>query len=129
MNKNFISWILIFIVVVSLSNILAGSDGLSGNKINFSDFMRKVNDGEVVQVDIKGNELEGIAKDSSRFFVHLPQYPNLIEKLQEKNVNINSLPLISKSEKIFAGFLGWLPFLIMIGLWLYFAKSASGKGG
>ena len=129
MNKNFISWILIFIVVVSLSNILAGSDGLSGNKINFSDFMRKVNDGEVVQVDIKGNELEGIAKDSSRFFVHLPQYPNLIEKLQEKNVNINSLPLVSKSEKVFAGFLGWLPFLIMIGLWLYFAKSASGKGG
>ncbi|MFZ9469644.1 MAG: ATP-dependent zinc metalloprotease FtsH, partial [Rickettsiales bacterium] len=129
MNKNFISWILIFIVVVSLSNILASSDGLTGNKINFSDFMRKVNDGEVVQVDIKGNELEGIGKDSSRFFVHLPQYPNLIEKLQEKNVTINSLPLVSKSEKIFAGLLGWLPFIIMIGLWLYFAKSASGKGG
>jgi cell division protease FtsH len=47
----------------------------------------------------------------------------------ENNVSINSLPLISKSERMVAGFLSWLPFLIMIGLWVYFAKSASGKSG
>ncbi len=129
MKKNFVSWIGIFLVVMMISNLINGADALSGSKLNFTDFMKKVNEGEVIQVDIKGNELEGILKDGSRFNTHLPEYPNLIEKLQEKSVTINSLPLISKSEKIVAGFLGWLPFLIMIGLWLYFAKSASGKGG
>jgi cell division protease FtsH len=129
MKKNFASWIGIFLVVMMISNLINGADSLSGSKLNFTDFMKKVNEGEVIQVDIKGNELEGILKDGSRFNTHLPEYPNLIEKLQEKSVTINSLPLISKSEKIVAGFLGWLPFLIMIGLWLYFAKSASGKGG
>ena len=129
MKKNFASWIGIFLVVMMISNLINGADSLSGSKLNFTDFMKKVNEGEVIQVDIKGNELEGILKDGSRFNTHLPEYPNLIEKLQEKSVTINSLPLISKSEKIIAGFLGWLPFLIMIGLWLYFAKSASGKGG
>ena len=128
MGKSFLSWVVIFLIMITFSNFIVGSDGLNGNKIVFSDFMKKVNDGEVVQVDIKGNELEGILKDGNRFFTHLPQYPNLVDKLQEKNVAINSLPLVSKSEKIVAGFLGWLPFLIMIGLWLYFAKGAAGKG-
>jgi cell division protease FtsH len=129
MKKNFASWIGIFVVVLMISNLLNGTNNLTGNKLNFSDFMKKVNEGEVVQVDIKGNELEGILKDGNRFNTYLPEYPNLIEKLQEKSVTINSLPLISKSEKLIAGLLGWLPFVIMIGLWLYFAKSASGKGG
>ncbi|MBM3589818.1 MAG: ATP-dependent metallopeptidase FtsH/Yme1/Tma family protein [Alphaproteobacteria bacterium] len=128
MNKNFLSWLLIFFVVMTISNFITGSDGIGGNRLNFSDFMKKVNEGEVVQVDIKGNDLEGIMKDGNRFNTHLPQYPNLVEKLQEKNVAINSLPLVSKSEKIMAGFFSWLPFIIMIGLWLYFAKSATGKG-
>jgi len=129
MKKNFASWIGIFVVVLMISNLLNGTNNLTGNKLNFSDFMKKVNEGEVVQVDIKGNELEGILKDGNRFNTYLPEYPSLIEKLQEKSVTINSLPLISKSEKLIAGLLGWLPFVIMIGLWLYFAKSASGKGG
>ena len=122
MGKSFLSWVVIFLIMITFSNFIVGSDGLNGNKVVFSDFMKKVNDGEVVQVDIKGNDLEGILKDGNRFYTHLPQYPNLVDKLQEKNVAINSLPLVSKSEKIVAGFLGWLPFLIMIGLWLYFAK-------
>jgi cell division protease FtsH len=129
MKKNFASWIGIFVVVIMISNLLNGANSLTGNKLNFSDFMKKVNEGEVVQVDIKGNELEGILKDGNRFNTYLPEYPNLIDKLQEKSVSINSLPLISKSEKLVAGLLGWLPFVIMIGLWLYFAKSATGKGG
>ncbi len=128
MKKNLIIWAVILVAVFAVSTYLDGNNN-SKNNINFSDFISKVENSQVSEVKIKGNDLNGTLKDGSAFYTYLPYYPNLIEKLYEKGVAINSLPLISKSEKITAGLISWLPFLIMIGLWIFFAKGASGKGG
>lgn len=127
-GKNFFVWLIIFVVVMSLSNFIGGLDSASGNKLLFSDFMKKVDSGDVVEVDIKGSDLTGKLKDGSQFYTYLPEYPNLVEKLQDKGVAINAVPLISKSDKFLAGIFGWLPFIIMIGLWIFFARGASGGG-
>jgi len=127
-KKNFLTWLLIFAVVMIISSLL-DSEG-EGNKIVFSDFIKKVDAGEVTKVDIKGNDLAGTLKDGTKFYTYLPQYPNLVEKLEEKGVDINAVPLVSKSDKIIGGILSWLPFVIMIGLWIFFARGAGGgKGG
>lgn len=128
MKKNLIIWAVILVAVFAVSTYLDGNNN-SKNNINFSDFINKVENSQVSEVKIKGNDLNGTLKDGSTFYTYLPYYPNLIEKLYEKGVAINSLPLISKSEKITAGLISWLPFLIMIGLWIFFTKGASGKGG
>jgi len=128
MKKNLIIWAVILVAVFAVSTYLDGNNN-SKNNVNFSDFINKVENSQVSEVKIKGNDLNGTLKDGSTFYTYLPYYPNLIEKLYEKGVAINSLPLISKSEKITAGLISWLPFLIMIGLWIFFAKGASGKGG
>ncbi len=92
--------------------------------------MKKVDAGEVTQVEIKGDDLVGKLKDGKQFYTFLPHYPNLIEVLQEKGVEITAVPLVTKSEKVIAGILGWLPFILMIGLWIFLARGASGaKGG
>lgn len=41
------------------------------------------------------------------------------------------MPLVSKSERIVSGILGWLPFILMIAIWIFFARgmSGGGKGG
>ncbi len=128
-SRNLFTWVIIFTVVMAISNILGGPDGLNGKKLAFSDFIKQVDAGDVVEVEIKGKDLTGKLKDNSQFFTYLPEYPNLIEKLQEKGVEINALPLVSKSEKIIGGILGWLPFILMIGLWIFFARGAGGAGG
>ncbi len=120
-KKNIITWLIIFAVVMIISNILGGAD-MTGNKLAFSDFMKKVDASEVTHVDIKGPDLVGKLKDGTQFYTYLPNYPNLIEKLQEKGVDIDAVPLVSKSERIIGGILGWLPFIFMIGLWIFFAK-------
>ncbi len=102
---------------------------MAGNKLVFSEFMKKVDAGEVSQVDIKGDDLVGKLKDGAQFYTYLPQYPNLVEKLQEKGVTINAVPLVSKSDRVIAGILGWLPFILMIALWIFFARGASGGRG
>jgi cell division protease FtsH len=128
-NRNLIIWVIVFIGALIISDIVGGSLGIDGKKIVFSDFMQKVASGEVTQVEIKGNDLTGKFKDGSSFSTYLPQYSNLVEKLQAKNIAINAVPLVSKSEKMISGFLGWLPFILMIVLWVSFARSMSGGGG
>lgn len=124
-KKNLLTWIVVFVVMMMVSNIITGPEGMVGNKMVFSDFMKKVDTAEVTHVDIKGNDLIGTLKDGSKFYTYLPNYPNLIEKLQEKGIDINALPLVSKSEKVIGGILGFLPFIFMIALWIFFAKGMS----
>jgi hypothetical protein len=44
-------------------------------------------------------EVFGKLKDGSEFFTNLPNYPDLIDKLQENQIIIEVQPLVSKSEK------------------------------
>ncbi|NBV07196.1 MAG: ATP-dependent metallopeptidase FtsH/Yme1/Tma family protein [Proteobacteria bacterium] len=128
-GKNLIIWLIVFAVIMVVSQAISGLDEAAGKKFIFSDFMKKVDAKEVVQVEIKGNDLVGKLKDESQFYTYLPEYPNLVETLQAKGVEINALPLVSKSEKFVAGILGWLPFLLMIALWIFLARGASGGAG
>ena len=127
-GKNFLTWAIIFAVVMVISSLINDPNGAAGNKLVFSEFMKKVDASEVVSVDIKGSDLNGKMKDGSQFYTYLPEYPDLVSTLQEKGVEINAVPLVSKSDKIFAGIIGWLPLLVMVGLWIYFSRSAGGGG-
>ena len=127
-GKNFLTWAIIFAVVLVISSLINDPNGAAGNKLVFSEFMKKVDAGEVVSVDIKGSDLNGKMKDGSQFYTYLPEYPDLVSTLQEKGVEINAVPLVSKSDKIVAGIIGWLPLLVMVGLWIYFSRSAGGGG-
>ncbi len=128
-GKNFLTWAIIFAVVMVISSLINDPNRAAGNKVVFSEFMKKVDASEVVSVDIKGSDLTGKMKDGSQFYTYLPEYPDLVAVLQEKGVEINAVPLVSKSDKIVAGIVGWLPLLVMVGLWIYFAKGAGGGGG
>ncbi len=125
--KNLITWVAIFAVIFIASSIFSDSS-MSGKSITFSEFMQNVESGAVKTAQIKGDNLVGKLYNGEQFNTYLPNYPNLVEKLQENGVQISAVPLVSKSEKIIGGILGWLPFILMIALWLFFAKSMTGSG-
>ncbi len=128
-GKNLFIWLIIFVAVMALSQTISGPDTTTENKLIFSDFMKKVDAGDVAQVDIKGSDLVGKLQDGTKFYTYLPEYPDLVETLQAKGVQIDAIPLVSKSEKIVAGILSFLPFILMIGLWIFLSRGASGASG
>lgn len=128
-GKNFLIWVVILGVMMTVSHIFGGPDGISGNKITFSEFLKKVEAEEVQKVDIKGNDLVGELKAGGQFYTYLPEYPDLVKTLQDKKVEVTAIPLVSKAEKVLGGILGLLPFIIIIGLWIYFSRNAGGAGG
>ncbi|MDA7705385.1 ATP-dependent zinc metalloprotease FtsH [Rickettsiales bacterium] len=127
-KKNFIIWAALFFAFILFSEFFLTGPNVGASEIKYHEFIQKVNSGSVNEVQIKGKELT-FDSDGQKYYVFLPDDPKLIEKLEVKNVAIDAKPTISKAGKVIGGLLGWLPFIIMIGLWLFLFKGAAGGGG
>ena len=63
------------------------------DEVMFSDFMTKVDSGEVEEVIIKESNISGRFKDGKKFRTYAANYPDLIRDLRAKNVRISAKPL------------------------------------
>ena len=63
--KNLAMWGIIVFLTIGLYNMFKNpqSNMSSKNQINFSEFLSEVDNGRVIQVEIKGNNIEGVAED------------------------------------------------------------------
>ena len=129
--KNLMMWGLLVLLVVGLFQLFQTSDrSVSSNKIAFSNFLQQVEDGRVVQVEIIGNNIQGILSDGTAFNTYAPNDPNLIEKLSSKGVNITASPQEDKMPSFLGILLSWFPMLLLIGVWIFFMRQMQGgKGG
>ena len=100
------------------------------NNIIFSEFLSEVENGRVVQVEIQGNNVNGVLSNGQNFSTYVPNDPNLIEKLSEKGVSISASPLDEKMPSLFGILLSWFPMLLLIAVWVFFMRQMQGgKGG
>ena len=100
------------------------------NNIIFSEFLSEVENGRVVQVEIQGNNVNGIFSNGQKFSTYVPNDPNLIEKLSERGVSISASPLEEKMPSLLGVLLSWFPMLLLIAVWIFFMRQMQGgKGG
>ena len=80
--KNLMMWGVIVLLVVGLFNLFQNpKQPMTSDTVPFSNFLKNVEDGRVVQVEIKGNNIEGVFSDGTTFNTYAPNDPNLVEKL------------------------------------------------
>ncbi len=130
--KNLAMWGIIVLLSVGLFNMFQNPAkmGMSNSKVSFSTFMSEVDSGRVVEVEIQGNNITGSLSDGSKFTTYSPNYPNLVEKLNEKGVSIIASPLEDKMPSLLGILLSWFPMLLLIGVWVFFMRQMQGgKGG
>ena len=130
--KNLAMWGIIVFLTIGLYNMFKNpqSNVRGGNQIIFSDFLNSVEDGEVLKVEIQGNNIKGTYSNGNSFSTYAPNDPNLIEKLSEKGVSISAAPLDEKMPSLFGVLLSWFPMLLLIAVWIFFMRQMQGgKGG
>ena len=130
--KNLAMWGIIVFLTIGLYNMFKNpqSNIRGGNQIIFSDFLNSVEDGEVLKVEIQGNNIKGTYSNGNSFSTYAPNDPNLIEKLSEKGVSISAAPLEEKMPSLFGVLLSWFPMLLLIAVWIFFMRQMQGgKGG
>ncbi len=130
--KNLAMWAIIVLLTVGLYNMFKNPKGSFNQKNNiiFSEFLSEVENGRVVQVEIQGNNVNGVFSNGQKFSTYVPNDPNLIEKLSERGVSISASPLEEKMPSLFGVLLSWFPMLLLIAVWIFFMRQMQGgKGG
>ena len=129
--KNLMMWGVIVLLVMGLFQLFQNpKKSMVLEKTPFSEFLKNIDNGRVIQVEIKGNNIEGILSDGSVFSTYAPNDPNLVEKLTAKGVTITASPLEDKMPSLLGILLSWFPMLLLIGVWIFFMRQMQGgKGG
>ena len=130
--KNLVMWVIIVLLSVGLFNMFQDPTKLNSerNALAFSDFLNKVDEGRVVEVQIQGNNITGVLADGKTFKTFSPNYPELVDKLSSKGVSINASPQEDKMPSLLGILLSWFPMLLLIGVWIFFMRQMQGgKGG
>ncbi|MFZ5863324.1 MAG: ATP-dependent zinc metalloprotease FtsH [Nitrospirota bacterium] len=119
--KNLALWIVIGLFMILLFNLFTVPPRTDEADLIFSDFMTKVEKGEVNEVTIKENFLAGVLKDGGKFKTYAAPYPDLINQLRSKNVRIVAKP--PDENPWYVTFLvSWGPFILFLGLWIFFMR-------
>ena len=127
--KNVAIWIVIGLLMVALFNLFQNTNETRGIKdISYSAMLSEVTGGNVSDVIISGNLIEGRFNDGTEFQSYAPEDPSLIDKLNSQGVTISAEP-ISESA-LFSIFISWFPMLLLIGVWVFFLRQmqSGGKG-
>lgn len=90
-------------------------------QVIFSDFIVKLESGDVGKVTIKGHHISAVLKDNSRLRTYSADYPDLVQVLREKGVQIEVKPA-DENPWYISFLMVWGPFVLFLGLWLFFMR-------
>ncbi|HEY7764605.1 MAG TPA: ATP-dependent zinc metalloprotease FtsH [Aestuariivirgaceae bacterium] len=127
--RHFAVWIIIGLLLFALYNLFQGqSQRVGASDISYSDFIGKVETGEVKSVTIAGEVISGQYNDGRSFQTYAPQDPNLITQLRDKGVDIKARPATDESF-LTSMLVSWFPILLMIGVWVFFMRQMQAGSG
>lgn len=98
----------------------------------YSEFLSKVEDQSVSQVHIEDHKISGQLKSGQKFETYSPESDNkaMIGTLLDNDVQITGEPP-EQGSFLKQILISWFPFLLLIGVWIYFMRQmqGGGKGG
>lgn len=115
---------MVMIVLFNLFN----QPPVSPNDLNYTQFLAKVRQGEVVSVKIQGSRISGVLTNDQRFTSYAPDDPTLVDTLVKGNVQVKAEPQ-EEAPWYMTVLISWFPMLLLIGVWIFFMRQMQGGGG
>ncbi len=128
--RNLAFWVVLFVLVISLFNLFGnGQTATQNNEKTYSEFVQAVEAGAVSEARIDGERLTYRGSDNRSYFVIVPADAETTNLLIDNGVTLTAE---AQQQNGLTSFLvGLLPFLLLIGVWIYFMNrmQGGGKGG
>tara|TARA_Y100001933_G_scaffold225672_1_gene239120 strand:+ start:83 stop:2002 length:1920 start_codon:yes stop_codon:yes gene_type:complete len=124
--RNIAFWLILFFLLVALFNVFSGNTINNKRELSFSQFLDQVGSGKVSEVVLDGETIHVREADGTRYEVVQPLGTNLVEVLSRSDVEVRAV----KQEKsgLMSAISVWLPFILLIGVWLYLMNRMQGGG-
>lgn len=120
-SKNLVFWVVIGLFMILLFNLLNAPPREPIQEVAFSDFITKLEEGEVREVTITDRRISGVLKEGNQFTTYAVEYPDLVALLREHDVRVEAKP--DDDHPWYITFLvTWGPFILFLGLWLFLMR-------
>ncbi len=126
--RNFALWAIIALLLVALFSLFQSPTARTvSSDVEYSKFLSDVDAGKIKRVEIQGDRIVGTYLDNgSSFATYSPGDPDLVRRLESKNVVIAARPLTDGSSSLIGILISWLPMIIILGVWIFFMRQMQG---
>jgi cell division protease FtsH len=127
-TQKFFIWFALIVILLVGYGQLSGNFNSNIRGIVLSEFLDSVEAGQVAEVKIKQNEINGKFNDGSKFKLNALYYDGLMKELRDHKVKIEIVTEESLLFYIGSIFLSWLPMFFLIGMWIFFMNKLQAGG-
>ncbi|MBK5932711.1 membrane protease FtsH catalytic subunit [Rhodovulum imhoffii] len=125
--RNIAFWIVLFLLILALFNLFSGGQSaMSSRSISYSEFLQSVDEGEVASVTLDGERALITGTDGSSYTTVMPRGVDVTERLIDKDIAVKAEPQERNGLLAYIGTI--LPFLILIGIWIFLMNRMQGGG-
>ncbi|WP_195818567.1 ATP-dependent zinc metalloprotease FtsH [Roseobacter sp. MH60115] len=128
--RNIAFWVVLFLLILALFNLFSGPGStLQSREISYSEFVNAVESGNVSNVTLDGEQVRFRQEDGADYVAIKPEDAEITQLLIENDIAVRAE---QQQQSGFQTFLmSLLPFLLLIGVWVYFMNrmQGGGKGG
>ncbi len=125
--RNIAFWVVLFLLILALFNLFSGGQSaVNSRSVSYSEFVRAVEDGEVKAVTLDGERVLFRSADGQDYVTIRPEGAEITERLIANDVVVNAKP--QEQSGLASIIISFLPFLLLIGVWIYFMNRMQGGG-
>ncbi len=128
--RNIAFWVVLFVLVMALFNLFSGSGStMQSRERTYSDFVAAVDSGGVATATLDGEQVRFTTTDGQNYVTIKPVDAEVTSMLIEAGVPVRAEKQQQSGLQSFV--ITLLPFLLLIGVWVYFMNrmQGGGKGG
>jgi cell division protease FtsH len=128
--RNFALWVIIVLLLLALFTLFQNpGQRASSQDITFSQLLTEVDQNHVRDVVIQGPEIHGTFTNGSSFQTYAPNDPTLVSRLYNGKVSITAKPPGDNVPWFVSLLVSWLPFIALIGVWIFLSRQMQGGAG
>jgi cell division protease FtsH len=128
--RNFALWVIIVLLLLALFTLFQNpGQHTSSQDISFSQLLTEVDANHVRDVVIQGPEIHGTFTNGSSFQTYAPNDPTLVSRLYNGKVSITAKPPGDNVPWFVSLLVSWLPFIALIGVWIFLSRQMQGGAG
>ncbi len=127
--KNILVWLAVVVSLVLLWQLFYSVRDANVEERDFTTFYQDMTAKKIKSVKISGEDLEGVDNNGKKFKTVVPGDAgyNLAKELEENGVAV-TMEKTSNSSLMYVFLSSWLPFILLIGFWLFLMRQMQSGG-
>jgi len=126
-SRSIALWLVLGLMFLLLFNIFSRQQTREPEEI-FSDFLNRVEKGDVAEVTIQGNSIHYLTTSNDHYKTYSPTDPDIVKSLRAKGIKIAAKPAEGDPWWMVA-LVQWFPMLLLVAVWIFFMRQMQIGGG